>query len=65
MGKGFTGEYDSETASASQDFFVDLLENLQAAGFVVTDNVGAYSGESKLPRYFRSQFGGAGRGRAN
>ncbi len=57
VGKGFTGEYDSQAASGSADFFDDLLENLRAAGFDTTDNVGAYSGESKLPRELRRQFG--------
>ncbi|MEW6532036.1 MAG: phage Gp37/Gp68 family protein [Thermodesulfobacteriota bacterium] len=52
IGKGFVGSYNSAFASASPEFFADLLKKLQLQKMgVVRDNVGRYSGESKLPAH--------------
>jgi protein gp37 len=52
LGKGFVGSYNPALASASPEFFAELFEKLkfQEMG-KVRDDVGRYSGESKLPAY--------------
>ena len=56
LGKGFVGEYDETKASASEEFFGDLLQNLVNVS-VVTDEFEEYAQPCTLPIELRIEFG--------
>ncbi len=56
LGKGFVGEYDETKASASEEFFGDLLQNFVNVS-VVTDEFEEYAQPCTLPVELRNEFG--------